>query len=102
MLLGAAPFSREASMTHTLELVRRYLRKRRFWRLVEVREPALCWGWKGSVGTDGRPEFEGRPACEHAYELARGALPAGARIERRCRDIRCVNPHHLELIRPAE
>jgi hypothetical protein len=78
-----------------LALYRRYARKRRFWTRVEVAGPADCWPWRGSG--DGGPMFDGRPACEYAYELARGPLPSGARIEQRCGNLACMNPDHLVL-----
>jgi HNH endonuclease len=80
-----------------IRLYRRYVRKRRFWACVEVTTPDGCWPWKGAVDGAGQPCFDGRPARDLAYELARGPVPAGAAVAQRCGHARCMNPEHLEL-----
>ena len=73
-------------------------RIRRFWKHVDVRGPDECWPWHGPSGRGG-PEFDGRPACIRAYELARGPVPDGARLRHICGNPQCVNPEHLGLHR---
>jgi hypothetical protein len=75
-----------------LERIWNYERQRRFWRLVDVRGRDECWAWRGES------LYRGRPAEVHAYELMRGPLPAGSQLRRRCPDVRCVNPDHMELV----
>jgi hypothetical protein len=81
-------------------LIRRYERKRRFWRNVRAEGPQDCWPWLGPTDHDGFGRFEGRPAHERAYELAGGRLPSGAALEHRCGNRHCVNPYHLEPRKP--
>ncbi len=80
-------------MARVAELIRRYERRRQFWRHVHVGGPDECWTWDGEVDADGHPRFHGRSAARHACELARGRPPAS--LEPRCGNRRCVNPEHL-------
>jgi hypothetical protein len=84
-------------MTVLPSLFARFVVNRRFWKRVEVGGPEECWTWKGLTGSDGTPEFRGRAAWLRAYELARGPVPARARVRRLCGNPNCVNPDHLEL-----
>ena len=84
-------------MTGVAQLWLRYARNRRFWKHVRVEGPRDCWPWLGRVGPDGSANYQGLPAYVRAFELARGPVPAGAHVERRCADPRCDNPEHLEL-----
>jgi hypothetical protein len=83
-------------MPGVLDRIRSYERKRRFWRLVDVRGRAECWPWTGPVDPDGSARYGRAPAASQAYELMRGSLPAGATLKRTCGNRRCVNPEHLE------
>jgi hypothetical protein len=78
-------------------LYRRYACRRRFWTRVQVTTPGGCWPWCGDADIDGRPRFDGRFACEQAYELVRGPLPPGTAVEHRCGNPTCMNPEHLEV-----
>jgi hypothetical protein len=84
-------------MTGIWRLFGRFGANRRFWKCVDARGPGDCWPWTGPAGSDGLPRYDGMPAHVRAYELARGPIPPGARLSRRCADQRCVNPDHLEL-----
>jgi len=90
---------RTQTMTRTWQLFARFAVNRRFWKHVEVGGPDECWPWQGPAGRDGNPEFDGRPACVRAYELARGPVPDSARLRHRCGNPQCVNPEHLGLDR---
>lgn len=63
-----------------------------------------CWVWTGSVKPNGYGQFHvtGGLANTHAHraswELHRGEIPAGLQIDHLCRNIRCVNPDHLEPV----
>lgn len=79
-------------------LIRRFERRRRFWRLVDVGGPDDCWPWLGRTGPDGGVLSDGRPAVARAFELASGSrLPPHAAVEHRCGHAWCVNPHHLTV-----
>lgn len=80
----------------TRALMRRYLRHRRFWALVDVRGPADCWPWRGEHRADGVAWYRDRPAAEWAYAYAREAEPGT--VTTRCGSPGCVNPDHLEPV----
>lgn len=68
-----------------------------------------CVVWTGRVSFNGygRIGAGGRNAREvrvHrvAYELAHGPIPAGLQIDHLCRNRRCCNPDHLEVVTPRE
>lgn len=84
-----------------VRLIRRYERRRRFWRQVEVLGPEECWPWRGRTDAHGHGVYDGAMAHERAYELARRSLPPGAWLERRCGTAGCVNPRHFELREPT-
>jgi hypothetical protein len=86
-----------SGLTRTWRLFARFAVNRRFWKQVDVRAPDECWSWQGTVGPDGVPEFDGRPAAARAYELARGPVPDRAWLRQLCGNPRCMNPDHLEL-----
>jgi len=82
-------------MTGIRQLFARFAVNRRFWKHVDVGGPDECWTWHGPTGRDGTPEFDGRRACVHAYELARGPVEDSARLRHSCGNPSCVNPDHL-------
>ena len=69
-------------------------------------QPNGCWLWQGakSHGGYGSLWFEGRRVGAHrvAYQLLRGAIPAGLTIDHLCRTVACVNPAHLEPVTMRE
>jgi hypothetical protein len=77
-------------------LIRRYERRRRFWRNVRVGGPDDCWPWLGPTDENGHGLSNGRLAHERAWELSGRSLPSGVSLEHRCGHPWCVNPHHLE------
>jgi hypothetical protein len=76
-------------------LVRRYERRRRFWRNVRVGGPDDCWPWLGKTDAGGLALYRGRPACETAWELSVRQPAPGASLQHRCGHAWCVNPRHL-------
>lgn len=62
-----------------------------------------CWFWKGAGGTEGLGRIGPRPSDplvhRHLYELLVGPVPDGRRLNMRCLNILCVNPHHADLVR---
>lgn len=59
-----------------------------------------CWFWMGSATEYGRLRWDNREALAHriSYTLARGPIPDGLQLDHLCRNIRCVNPAHLEPV----
>ena len=61
-----------------------------------------CLEWTGSVSRDGygRFRYQGRKARAHrvALELAGRIIPTGYEVDHLCRNRRCVNPHHLDVV----
>jgi HNH endonuclease len=85
----------------------------RFWSKVDLHGPIMpgmgsrCWQWMRAVDKDGYGWFwysmeEGaRHAHRVAYELLIGPIPDGLTIDHLCRNVRCVNPIHMEPVTNA-
>lgn len=95
----------------------------RFWSKVNKSGPASaarpdlgpCWLWQASTngkpgygifrGGLGRDKYRSRRwilAHRFAFELADGPIPAGREVDHLCRNRRCVNRSHMELVTHAE
>lgn len=79
--------------------------QRRFWQKVQVEPESGCWRWVGTrqpegygLVTIGRRSLK---AHRVAYEWMRGPIPDGLHIDHLCRTRECVNPAHLEAVKPA-
>ena len=76
----------------------------RFWQRVLKTE--TCWIWQGAVGTRGygflAGLYEGQYKTflvhRYAYMLHVGAIADDLTIDHLCRNRRCVNPEHLEVV----
>ena len=70
-----------------------------------IGQPEECWPWRGSMFTNGYGRFllDGREVVAHrvVYELMRGPLLPGFVLDHVCRNRRCVNPDHLEVVTNA-
>lgn len=69
----------------------------------KVKKTATCWEWIGCVDTStgyGRFLLDKRYVGAHrvSYELFRSYIPEGLQIDHRCRNRKCVNPDHLEIV----
>lgn len=74
---------------------------------IAATDPLGCWNWQGSVLLTGYGCIrDGRKSLythRVAYELAYGqAIPAGMHTDHLCRNRRCCNPAHLEVVTPRE
>lgn len=83
----------------------------RFWSRVEVGTQGQCWPWRKALDShgygilwlsrdaDGRQRFA--TAHRVAWELANGVPPASLTLDHLCRNPRCCNPAHMELVTNA-
>lgn len=73
-------------------------------------EHGNCWQWQGSLTADGYGRFTHRAlnpytrrAHREMWEQANGeAIPGGMVIDHLCRNRRCINPLHLEVVTVEE
>lgn len=65
-----------------------------------------CWLWLGAISHDKYGVFwiqgKVRPAHVLAYIAYAGSLPKGLVVDHLCRNMRCVNPDHMEPVTPGE
>ncbi len=81
-----------------------YLRKtadERFWERVNKVENG-CWEWRGCCGRNGYGMFsyQGQSVLAHRFSLnlSQISIPFGLEVDHLCRNRRCVNPSHLEIV----
>lgn len=83
--------------------------EQRFW--AKVRKGDVCWNWTGAISSGGYGNFYtggGRAAARHvhahrfAYELLIDPIPEGMCLDHLCRNRKCVNPDHLEVVTRGE
>ncbi|MBI1758011.1 MAG: HNH endonuclease [Actinobacteria bacterium] len=78
--------------------------ERRFWKHVEV-GPG-CWSWNGAMSGSGYGQMTigGHRRLTHrlSWLLHRGPIAAGMHLDHLCRNTRCVNPDHLEVVTSRE
>jgi hypothetical protein len=65
-----------------------------------------CWDWQGVLSWNGyaRIRRDNRLQWAHRwyFEQKNGPIPAGKDLDHLCRNTRCVNPDHLEVVSKAE
>ena len=75
---------------------------KRFWGMVDVCDNNNCWNWKGAmrVRNYGGIWVEGKPKLAHHVSLAivGTTIPNDKVVDHLCRNPRCVNPIHLEVV----
>lgn len=79
----------------------------RFFQKVRCEEGDGCWVWLASLQGDGYGYFhrpQGGTTYAHivCYEFFHGKKPEGMDLDHLCRNPRCVNPSHLELVTHRE
>lgn len=76
----------------------------RFWS--KVRKTETCWIWLGGKNSDGYGYFfvNGKDLRAHRVmlQLVGRPIPTGMQIDHLCRNRRCVNPDHLEVVTHRE
>lgn len=81
-----------------------------FWKRVDKsRDPRGCWMWTSQKTAKGFGEFiirsnpTARRIAAHrmSYELTRGWIPEGRKVDQVCLNRLCVNPDHLEVRIPT-
>ena len=84
-----------------------YLRgtpEERFWKkVIGQPDPDICWIWMGCIRKGGYGRFRAEHrrmtrAHQFAYELMEGLIPEGYEPDHLCRNPRCVNPAHIEIV----
>lgn len=64
----------------------------------------LCWEWQGTLSYEGygllRIDYKQIRAHRWMYEQKVGPIPEGLHLDHLCRNVRCVNPDHLEPVTP--
>lgn len=65
-----------------------------------------CWNWNRFVDHNGYGSFriKGNTRTAHRviWELLRGKVPEGLVLDHLCRNRKCVNPEHLEVVTQRE
>ncbi len=78
---------------------------RRFWAKVEVCTDG-CWEWRGATNGKGYGQFwngdKAMPAHRFLYELFIKKVEDDLELDHLCRNLKCVNPSHLEAVTHRE
>lgn len=78
----------------------------RFWSKVEPDPASGCWNWTAALEHGGYARFfwDGKTVLGHrvAYASLVAPIPDGMQIDHLCRNRRCVNPRHHEVVTPRE
>ena len=75
-----------------------------FW--AKTRMTNSCWNWLGAINPKGYGEYYNDKkvvkAHRYSYELFEGKIPNGLQIDHLCRNRKCVNPNHLQIVTNKE
>jgi len=85
----------------------------RFWSKVQPPESSGCWNWLSTVADNGYGRFslgQGRKSNQNrsllahrlAYKMVVGDIPKNRQIDHLCRNRKCVNPYHMEIVTRKE
>lgn len=73
-----------------------------FWSRVTRGHVADCWPWNGAMKASGYGIFRKVRVHRVAFTLLRGPIPVDKTIDHLCRNRRCVNPSHMEIVTMKE
>jgi len=72
----------------------------------KIQQSRLCWEWTSAQDLHGYSLFwckqKTRLAHRVSYEIFKGFVPHDLQIDHLCKNKKCVNPDHLELVTPQE
>lgn len=72
------------------------------WARIEVGAPDECWPWRGAIKPNGYGALNyhgtGYNAHRLVYETLLRPIPDALVVDHVCRNPRCCNPHHLQLV----
>ena len=75
----------------------------RFNKYYKVNNETLCWEWQKYIGTHGYGIINSNKLAHRvSYEIFKGIIPDGLQIDHICRNRKCVNPDHLEVVTASE
>jgi hypothetical protein len=81
--------------------------QKRFWSYVDKTDE--CWNWNSAIDTYGYgvfqlsyPKRQTVKAHRVSYELMVSSIPDDLTIDHLCRNKKCVNPKHLEVVTASE
>lgn len=80
----------------------------RFWEKVAIKGEDECWEWQASFMSSGYGNFRVSladgwiGAHRMAYLLTKGEIPQGMHLDHLCKNTKCCNPKHLEVVTPDE
>ena len=76
----------------------------RFWDKVDITNS--CWNWEALCNKDGygRINSNGTMLLAHRYiyEILENHIPIGLELDHLCRNRKCVNPNHLDIVTKKE
>jgi len=76
----------------------------RFWSKVD--KTSTCWNWVSNISYNGYGTFYYNKKLQYShrlsYESIKGKIPKGLQIDHLCRNRKCVNPDHLEVVTQKE
>lgn len=79
--------------------------RERFWSLVDIRGPEVCWNKTGHTTSCGYGliSIKKKTYMAHRVAYAMGSeIPSGMTIDHLCRNKKCCNPAHLEVVTVGE
>jgi len=78
-------------------------REEKFWSKVDKNSnPLGCWEWTGYIEPEGYGQTFWKDRLQRVHRIAwfltRGSIPKGKCLDHLCRNKKCVNPDHLEVV----